>query len=128
MHAKLPEQILEFARSLRLHQTDAEHLLWLLVRNRRIAGFKFRRQHPVDKFILDFYCEEARLAVELDGGEHNDDAAAAKDGARIDLLEKMGIRVVRFWNHEVLNSTEAVLEKIYLELMDRGSVGRTTKR
>jgi very-short-patch-repair endonuclease len=96
----------------------------LLVRNRSIAGFKFRRQHPVGNFILDFYCEEARLAVELDGGEHNDDAAAVKDGNRTDLLENMGIHVVRFWNHEVLNSTEAVLEKIYLELMDRGSVGR----
>ena len=110
--------MLDFARSLRLHQTDAENLLWLLLRNRSF-GFKFRRQHPVGRFILDFYCHQARLAVELDGGEHNEDSAALKDEFRSSELLKMGIHVIRFWNDEVLTSTEAVLERIYLELIGR---------
>ena len=119
MKSRLPEDVLEFARSLRVHQTDAENLLWLLLRNRNIGGFKFRRQHPVGRFILDFYCKEAGLAVELDGGEHNDDAAVLRDQFRSDMLGKMGIHVIRFWNNELLNSTEAVLERIYQELIDR---------
>ena len=118
MHRRLAEDILEFARSLRLHQTDAESLLWLLLRNGRL-GFKFRRQHPVGRLILDFYCHEAHLAVELDGGQHNDDDAALRDKHRTAELELMGIKIIRFWNDEVLISTEAVLERIYQELIDR---------
>ena len=119
MHPRLPEDILGFARSLRVHQTNAENLLWLLLRNRNIGGFKFRRQHPVGRFILDFYCKEAGLAVELDGGEHNDDGTALNDQHRTAELERLGVEVIRFWNNEVLTSTEAVLEKIYQELLDR---------
>jgi very-short-patch-repair endonuclease len=118
MNSKLPEDILTFARTLRLHQTDAENLLWLLLRSRSL-GFKFRRQHPVGRFILDFYCHEAHLAVELDGGEHNKDVAALKDENRSKELLTAGISVIRFWNDEVLARTEAVLELIYQELMDR---------
>ena len=118
MNPRLPEEMLAFARSLRLGQTNAENLLWLLLR-RRSLGFKFRRQHPVGRFILDFYCHEACLAVELDGGQHNEDGAALKDEHRSEYLSKMGIKVIRFWNHEVLTSTEAVLEKIYQELTGR---------
>jgi very-short-patch-repair endonuclease len=118
MYSRLSDDMLVFARSLRLHQTDAENLLWLLLR-RRSLGFKFRRQHPIGRFILDFYCQEALLAVELDGGEHNDDFATLKDDRRSEALAKAGIHVLRFWNHEVLSSTEAVLEKIYQELMQR---------
>jgi len=114
MKSRLPEEVLDFVRLLRTHQTDAENLLWLLLRNRGMGGFKFRRQYPVSHFILDFYCNEARLAVEVDGGEHNEEDAAAKDQRRTEVLGKMGIRVIRFWNHEVLLSTEAVLEKIFL--------------
>jgi very-short-patch-repair endonuclease len=119
MYSKLPEEMLDFARSLRVQQTDAENLLWLLLRNRRIAGFKFRRQHPVSQFTLDFYCKEAGLAVEIDGGEHNYDIAALKDSARSCLLGEMGIHIIRFWNNEVLTDTEAVLERIYQELVER---------
>jgi very-short-patch-repair endonuclease len=114
MKPRLPEDILDFARSLRLHQTDAENLL-----RSRSFGFKFRRQHPVDRFILDFYCHEAHLAVELDGGEHNEDHAVLKDECRSAELLKMGIHVLRFWNDEVLLSTEAVLERIFQELIER---------
>ncbi|QWV99051.1 endonuclease domain-containing protein [Geomonas nitrogeniifigens] len=121
-HAKLPDSVREFARSLREKQTDAESLLWLLVRNRRM-GFKFRRQHPVGGYILDFFCHEASLCIELDGGQHADGETAARDEQRTMKLEALGIRVIRFWDDEVLRNTEGVLEKIYLELvngMERG--------
>jgi very-short-patch-repair endonuclease len=117
MHSKLPEHLLEFSRSLRLHQTDAESLLWLLLRNRSL-GYKFRRQHPVGKYILDFYCHEAHLAVELDGGQHSSTVAAGKDEHRTAELCKLGIEVLRFWDHEVLKETEAV-ERIHQVLMER---------
>ena len=122
MYSKLPEHLREFARSLRLQQTDAESLLWLLLRNRRL-GFKFRRQHPVGKYILDFYSHEAHLAVELDGGQHNAADVILKDERRSGDLRSKGIEVLRFWDHEVLTSTEAVLEKIYQELTGRAGPG-----
>ncbi len=109
----LPEDLLEFARQLRKEQTDAERLMWSLLRDRRLAGFKFRRQHPVERYILDFYCHEARLAVELDGGQHNEPDARARDEQRASFLEARGIRVLRFWNNDVLNNTEGVLQAIY---------------
>jgi len=117
---KLPEQVREFARSLRLHQTDAEILLWLLLKNRSL-GFKFRRQHPVGRYVLDLYCHEAHLCVEVDGGQHNSEVS--RDEQRTAELNKAGIRVIRFWDNEVLNSTEAVLERIYLELTGSGGRG-----
>jgi very-short-patch-repair endonuclease len=109
----LPEDLKKFARKLRKEQTDAEKLLWRVLRDRQFAGCKFRRQHPVAPYILDFYCHEARLAVELDGGQHNDAAAREKDARRTSFLEAKGIRVLRFWNHEVLKETEGVFEAIY---------------
>jgi len=118
MNPRLPDDLLHFARSLRGHQTDAENLLWLLLRRHNL-GFKFRRQHPVGRYILDFYCHEALLAVELDGGEHNVNSAAVKDECRSKEQSKLGIHDTRFWNDEVLTCTEAVLEKIYQELTDR---------
>jgi len=121
MHPRLPREILDHARSLRLEQTDAENLLWLLLRGRRVGGFKFRRQHPVGHYILDFYCEEAGLAIELDGGEHNQDAGLSKDRHRSSALAKMGIEVIRFWNDEVLTATEAVLERIFLTATARAA-------
>ncbi|WP_236018863.1 endonuclease domain-containing protein [Geomonas propionica] len=117
-HSKLPENLRDFARSLRGNQTDAENLLWLLLRNRQL-GFKFRRQHPIAGYILDFFCHEAGLCIELDGGQHNSYAAAARDKHRTEKLATLGICVIRFWDHEVLRDTEGVLEKIYLELAKR---------
>jgi len=109
----LDPELLEFARQLRKEQTDAEQLLWSLLRDRRLAGFKFRRQHPVEPYVVDFYCHEARLAVELDGGQHNEPDERAKDAKRTAFLEGQGIRVLRFWNNEVFRNTEGVLEAIY---------------
>jgi very-short-patch-repair endonuclease len=109
----LPTILLERARELRKRATNAERLLWQLLRNRQIAGAKFRRQHPIPPYILDFYCHEHRLAVEIDGGQHNQPAGMKRDRRRTEFLREQGIRVLRFWNHEVLNETEAVLQVIY---------------
>ena len=115
---KLPlsADILDYARHLRINQTDAEQLLWGLLRSRRFAGKKFRRQHPVGRYILDFYCHECKLAVELDGGQHNDGEGKLRDDRRTRFLEEQGIRVVRFWNHDVFLQTESVLESLWHEV------------
>ena len=113
----VPPELLIFARELRCKQTDAENLLWHLLRGRRLCGFKFRRQHPLAGYILDFYCREAALAIELDGGGHNEDSQNAYDEERTRTFEGAGILVVRFWNHDVLNATEDVLKTLYEHLM-----------
>ena len=113
----LPPELLTFARQLRKQQTDAENLLWYLLRGRRFCGFKFRRQYPIAGYILDFYCHDAGLAVELDGGGHADDNQRVYDEERTKVLEAAGIRVVRFWNNDVLNSLESVLEELHVKLL-----------
>ena len=113
-HLPLPTNIKEFARKLRAEQTDAESLMWALLRDKRLGGAKFRRQHPFQPYVLDFFCHEANLAVELDGGQHGE--AQAHDEKRSAFLKSKGIDVLRFWNNEVLAETEAVLEKIWWEL------------
>ena len=115
----LDAEILSFARRLRQRHTDAERLMWELLRDRRFCGFKFRRQHPCGRYILDFYCHEAKLAIELDGGQHNTDAARRTDEKRSAFLADEKIDVLRFWNHEVLGETEAVLEAIHTALTAR---------
>lgn len=115
----LPNEALAFARELRQASTDAEHLLWQLLRDRRLAGAKFRRRHPIPPYTVDFYCQEAKLAVELDGGQHNEPELQAKDAARSRFLAEHGITVLRYWNNEVLSQTESVLEQIYTELEQR---------
>ena len=97
-----------FARRLRRDQTDAERVLWFRVRDRRLNGLKFKRQVPIDKYIVDFCCAEARLIVELDGGQH----ATRDETSRTAVLQAMGYLVLRFWNNDVLQNTEGVLEEI----------------
>ncbi len=109
----IPPALLAHCRELRKNATDAEALLWRLLRNSQVADAKFRRQHPAAGYILDFYCHEARLAIEVDGGGHLDEKQAAYDATRTAALEAAGIRVLRFWNHEVLQQTEAVLKCIW---------------
>ena len=116
----LPQSVKDFARKLRAEKSDTESLMWSLLRDRRLGGAKFRRQHPVDPYVLDFYCHEANLAIELDGGQHSE--TIAKDEARSAFLKDKGIDVLRFWNNEVLAETEAVLEKIWDELNDRNAI------
>jgi very-short-patch-repair endonuclease len=94
----LPAELLDFARELRERQTEAERQLWAFLRNRGIGGFKFRRQHPVDPYVVDFYCEEKRLGIELDGVQHDGAEARCRDERRSEYLRSQGIRVLRFGN------------------------------
>jgi len=115
----LPKQLLSHARELRVNQTDAEKLLWQLLRNRRIEDKKFRRQHPVDNYILDFYCSDLKLAIELDGSQHFEDNAKNYDENRTQTLNQQGIKVLRFDNRQMLVETESVLEAIFNEIVAR---------
>jgi len=98
------------ARRLRANQTLTEALLWNALRNRRLGGWKWRRQVPIGRYIADFLCVEARLVVELDGGGHAEQAAY--DARRTHDLESQGLRVIRFWNHGVLEGREGVCDAI----------------
>ena len=102
------------ARQLRRQLTAQERLLWRLLRDRRFAAHKFRRQHPVGPFILDFACCQAKLAVELDGGQHAEHRAY--DARRTAWLQAHGWTVLRFWNNERLNNQEGVLLTLLAEL------------
>jgi very-short-patch-repair endonuclease len=97
-------------RCLREQRTEAEHRLWQRLRGHRLAGMKFRRQHPVGPYFVDFYCAEARLVVEVDGSQHMD--AVRYDERRTLAIQAAGLRVLRFWNDDVLARTDAVLEAI----------------
>ena len=101
-------------RQLRHNQTAAERLLWHRLRNSRLLGFKFRRQHRIGAYYVDFYCAEARLVVELDSSQHLDQSGY--DARRTQFLEAQGCRVQRFWNDEALASTDHVLEAIVIAL------------
>lgn len=98
----------ERARSLRRTATEAEKLLWHGLRDRRLGGFKFRRQQTIERYVVDFLCHDRRLIVEVDGGQHNVQA----DAPRTAFLEAQGYRVLRFWNPEVLTNLTSVLETI----------------
>ncbi|MBI3283316.1 MAG: endonuclease domain-containing protein [Burkholderiales bacterium] len=112
--SQLPKDLKTWAREMRRQMPDAETLLWQLLRNRRVAGVKFRRQHTVGRYILDFYCAEKQLAIELDGGQHAEQSAY--DSRRDAYLNEHGVQVLRFWNNQMLQETEAVLEVIYSAL------------
>ncbi|QID17068.1 endonuclease domain-containing protein [Nitrogeniibacter mangrovi] len=101
------------AKALRKRMTDAERRLWHGLRSRQMA-VKFRRQHPFNGYVLDFVCLELKLVIEVDGGQHAEDAE--HDAARTRALERAGFRVLRFWNNEVLMQTDAVLERIFREI------------
>ena len=98
------------ARKLRRDQTDAEKKLWACLRAGRLGEFRFRRQFPIGNFIADFACPRAQLVIELDGGQHLDQAA--KDAWRTRLIEQRDYRVIRFWDAEVLTDIDSVLQRI----------------
>ena len=102
-------------RSLRRRSTDAEMVLWLALRDRRLSGFKFVRQEAIESFIVDFICRERKLIIEVDGGQHSENA---KDRARDGILKAAGYRVLRFWNTDVLKNKNGVLEVIAAALTD----------
>ena len=103
------------ARKLRKQPTDAENLLWKHLRARQLNGYKFRRQHFIDPYIVDFFCMESGLIVEADGGQH--DEQRKYDTERTVYFESRGYRVIRFWNNEILDNIDIVLERI-MKLLD----------
>ena len=103
-------------RALRNKMSDAEQALWHLLRCRQISGLKFRRQHPFGDCILDFVCLENKLAIEVDGGQHGQQAGY--DENRTQKLQAAGFHVLRFWDNEVLKETESVREKIWLVVQE----------
>jgi very-short-patch-repair endonuclease len=100
----------ELPRRLRRNQTDVERVLWLQLRGRRLRGLKFKRQVPIDRYIADFCCADARLIIELDGGQHA--TRTSEDANRTKVLEAMGYLLLRFWNNDVLQNLDGVLEEI----------------
>jgi very-short-patch-repair endonuclease len=108
-----PSGLLRNARNLRKNQTEAERLLWEVIRNRRLNQWKFRRQHPIsESYVLDFYCVETKVALELDGSHHQLADQKEYDVNRTRCLMEYGIRVLRILNEEVLRDTENTLKKI----------------
>ena len=105
----------ETARRLRRQPTDAERRLWTILRDRRLAGYRFRRQHPIGDYIADFACTKHHLVVEADGGQHADSEA---DARRTAFLRGEGWEVIRFWNNDILSNTEGVIAEILRELLD----------
>jgi very-short-patch-repair endonuclease len=99
-------------QKLRLNQTEAERTLWKHLRSKQLHGIKFFRQYSIGPYIVDFYCPQLKLAIELDSGQHTGDNVREYDAARYAYIQAQGIEVMRFWNHEVLNQTESVLRKV----------------
>ena len=105
-------QQIDKARALRVNSTEVEKRLWYCLRNRQVEGHKFRRQHTVKRYILDFACEEEKLGIELDGGQHNTAQGRQADARRTEELALEGWRILRFWNHEVIENREGVVEVV----------------
>jgi len=103
------------ARDLRNNTTDAERALWRVLRGRQLQGFRFRRQVPIGGFIADFVCPQAKLIIELDGGQHAE--RSEYDAARTSRLEAMGYRVLRYWDNDVLLRLESVVDDIFRRLI-----------
>ncbi|OGE77951.1 MAG: hypothetical protein A2751_02820 [Candidatus Doudnabacteria bacterium RIFCSPHIGHO2_01_FULL_46_14] len=105
------------ARSLRRAQTPWEIKIWRLLRDKQFFNYKFRRQFPIDKYIVDFCCLGKRLIIELDGSQHNEPKEIEKDRERSEYLEKQGFKILRIWNPEIDNNLEGVGQKI-LEMLE----------
>lgn len=110
-HHRFHPIILQRAREMRHPQTPAEATLWRATRNRNL-GYKFRRQHPIDRFIIDFYCAQAKLCIEIDGESHLEADQMEYDAARTEFLERLGYRVIRFTNNDVRYNINAVVDEI----------------
>lgn len=114
-----PPKQTAIARTLRKHDTWAEKLLWTWLRDRRFSSYKFRRQHPFGPYILDFFCLEANLDVELDGSQHGYPGQRRVDGARDAWLQERGIQVLRFWNSHLRREKQATRDCIWNALQRR---------
>jgi very-short-patch-repair endonuclease len=102
------------AKRLRREMTDAERKLWSVLRDRRLEGAKFRRQQPIGPFVADFVCQEQRLIIEADGGQH---AESVSDNRRTLFLESKGYRLLRFWNNDIMSNLDGVAQVIAAALL-----------
>ena len=110
------EKTLAYSKDLRKNMTDAEQTLWFYLRNNQLAGYKFRRQEAIDNYIGDFVCYKKKLIIELDGGQHNDEQNIEQDKIRQNYLEQQGFKILRFWNDNIFNNIEGVLDTILKNL------------
>ncbi len=113
-------EIFKRASELRKNMTGAEKVLWEELRRKQILGKRFRRQHPIDKYIVDFFCHDAKLVIEVDGSIHNLQEQKESDTGRSEELEQLGLTVIRFTNEQVLNNPNSVKENIkqVIEMID----------
>jgi len=112
MYFGASSEIIRRARELRNSMTDSEKRLWYLIRNRQIDGYKFRRQHPVNQFIVDFYCVELKLSIEIDGSIHLNPEQNERDEQRTKIINSLGIIELRFSNEEVNNNSTFVIQSL----------------
>jgi very-short-patch-repair endonuclease len=117
MHRKIRGQHRHFAKTMRVDATLAENLLWQVLRNRQLEGFKFKRQVPLEGYILDFVCFDAKLIVEVDGFQH---AESARDLTRDTFFHGQGFRILRFWNEEIVKNLDGACQTILAELKNTG--------
>jgi len=107
------------ARILRDRMTKEESLLWGLLRNNQLLGMKFRRQHPINSYIVDFYCHSAKLVIEVDGDSHSKKEQIIHDEIRTQIIEEFGIKVLRFSNYEILSCAHDVFRTLKNALVHR---------
>jgi very-short-patch-repair endonuclease len=109
-------ELLRIEGDLRKSMTPAEKVLWGKLRNRQVKGSRFRRQHPIMDFVVDFFCYDAMLVIEVDGAVHDETSQKERDEQRTIILKRLGIKEIRFTNDEVINRTDQVVKKIEAEL------------
>ncbi len=116
-----PPHIFEKARELRKNMTEAEEILWKYLKKKQLDNCKFRRQHPISEFVADFYCHSTKLVIEVDGGSHNLKERKFADSERTRIMNTFGIKVLRFYNSQVINNVDEVVEIIKVSLDKRAS-------
>ena len=115
MGANLLKENLEKAKYLRKNMTPQERKLWQLLRNHQFYGYEIRRQYPIDKYIVDFICRSKKIIIEIDGGQHNNEEYIEYDEKRTNDLNKLGYRVIRFWNNDIDKNIEGVYKTLQKE-------------
>jgi len=108
----MTDKLTSLAKIMRRHPTDAENLLWQSLRAKRFLGLKFKRQEPIGDYIADFICYEKKIVIELDGGQHARKRNELEDKKRDEWMKSQGFKILRIWNHEVLQNLEGLLEHI----------------
>ncbi len=128
MHQGAKPSVFEYARQNRSGNTLAEKVLWEAIRLKRLDGYKFRNQHPIGSYIVDFYCHSAKLAIEVDGGYHQAQEQREYDLDRENDIALNGIKIIRFTNEDVLNKLEQVLDSIRFNLKERATTTPLTPK